>query len=72
MARAFFEEVFDGPDSFFGQVFGPSREKLAEEAAAKKPRKVRVRLKADQMVKLLAGEPVKYVIPGLEIEVHRV
>ena len=74
MSKAIFEEIFEGPDSIFGQIFGPSREKLAEIEAAKKPRKVRIKVKPEQIDKLLAGESLKFTakgMNGLVIEIHR-
>lgn len=65
MAKAMFEQIFDGPDSVFGQIFGPSREKLRQERraakrTAKKPKPIRVTMTKAQLQKLGRGEELTF------------
>jgi hypothetical protein len=71
LERAIFEEVFDGPDSLFGRVFGPSRFTLRQAArvarAAKKPApavEIHFNMSNDNLIDLAAGGVLRFKSRG--------
>jgi hypothetical protein len=62
MAKSLFEEIFDGPDSLFGQVFGPSREKLRQNkrAAANNPNTIRIKVSKAQLKMISEGKSLNF------------
>ena len=68
LERALFEEVFDGPDSLFGRVFGPSRFKLRQMArAAKKAApaaEIHFNMSNDNLIDLAAGGILRFKSRG--------
>jgi hypothetical protein len=67
LERALFEEVFDGPDSLFGRVFGPSRFKLRQMARAKKPApaaEIHFNMSNDNLIDLAAGGVLRFKSRG--------
>lgn len=66
MARALFEEIFDGPDSLFGRIFGPSREKLAQTKST-----IRVQLTPELLKDIGQGKIVCFETEHETIQIMR-
>ena len=71
LEKALFEEVFDGPDSLFGRVFGPSRFKLRQASrAARAAQKVTLaaeihfNISNDNLIDLSAGGILRFKSRG--------
>ena len=60
MAKALFERIFDGPDSVFGRIFGPSEPEQQT---------VRITLTTEHLKKLCARETLSFVTEDARIEV---
>ena len=71
LEKALFEEVFDGPDSLFGRVFGPSRFKLRQASRAARvvkkadpAKKLHFNLSNDNLIDLSAGGILRFKSRG--------
>ena len=54
--RALFEEIFDGPNSLFGQIFGSFSDKLRSVKQPAAVPNIRIKLTKKQLERLLAGK----------------
>jgi len=54
--RALFEEIFDGPKSLFGQIFGSSSVRLRAEKRPAAVPNIIIKLTKKQLERLLAGK----------------
>ena len=75
--KAIFEEIFDGPDSVFGQIFGPGRAKLRQQekvaASSVQPAsEVRIKLGKKHIDLLEAGREVTFVAGSQTIVISSV
>lgn len=68
MAKALFEEIFDGPDSLFGRIFGPSSQRTSRIITHFPPKPtLRVTLTAEHLEQLHAGKSVTFNADGQSI-----
>lgn len=63
--KAVFEQIFDGPDSVFGRIFGPSQDAMDEARKLVRKRKwrtIRFKLTQSQIDRLQSGDHVVFKV----------
>lgn len=68
--RVLFQEIFDGPGSVFGKIFGPRQHKLRQRRRAPALPLIRINLTDLNMMHMNGGTELTFTTPGCTITVQ--